>query len=60
MAAAKERAEPRRDERRGIEEHPRRRYHGPRFERCGRLAELTRFGGSQILDSGSGGLGQAP
>lgn len=35
---------------------PRRPYHPPRLECHGRLAELTQFGGSQILDSG-GGLG---
>lgn len=38
---------------------PRRRYRPPRLECHGRLAELTRFGGSQIIDSG-GGLGQQP
>jgi hypothetical protein len=38
---------------------PRRRYRRPRLECHGRLAEVTRFGGSQIIDSG-GGLGQQP
>ena len=38
---------------------PRRTYGPPSFERHGRLAEVTRFGGSEVLDSG-GGLGQAP
>lgn len=37
----------------------RRPYHPPRLECHGRLAELTRFGGSQIIDSG-GGLGNQP
>jgi hypothetical protein len=36
---------------------PRRAYTPPRLEPLGRLAEVTRFGGSQIVDSG-GGLGQ--
>ena len=35
----------------------RRRYVPPRLECHGRLAEVTRFGGSEIVDSG-GGLGQ--
>ncbi len=38
---------------------PRRPYQPPRLECHGRLAELTQFGGSQILDSG-GGLGNQP
>jgi hypothetical protein len=38
---------------------PPRQYRPPRLECHGRLAELTRFGGSQIIDSG-GGLGQQP
>lgn len=38
---------------------PRRAYAPPRLEPLGRLAEVTRFGGSQIVDSG-GGLGQQP
>lgn len=46
-------------ERRAGEDRARRPYLAPRLERHGRLAEMTRFGGSQILDSGSG-LGQAP
>lgn len=36
---------------------PRQAYTPPRLEPLGRLAEVTRFGGSQIVDSG-GGLGQ--
>lgn len=32
----------------------RRAYRPPRLKEYGRLAELTRFGGSEILDSGSG------
>lgn len=34
-------------------------YRSPRLANYGRLADVTRFGGSQIVDSGSG-LGQAP
>lgn len=29
-------------------------YHPPSLVRYGRLSELTRFGGSEILDSGGG------
>lgn len=36
----------------------RRTYRPPRLECHGRLAEVTCFGGSQVVDSG-GGLGQA-
>jgi hypothetical protein len=36
----------------------RRPYRSPRLEDLGRLAEVTQFGGSEIVDSGSG-LGQA-
>lgn len=35
---------------------PRQPYCAPRLECHGRLADVTRFGGSQIIDSG-GGLG---
>lgn len=48
-----------RHEPRGGEGPVRRAYRSPRLERHGRLAEVTRFGGSQIIDSGAG-LGQAP
>jgi hypothetical protein len=34
-------------------------YRPPRLVTYGRLTDVTRFGGSQIVDSGSG-LGQAP
>ena len=34
-------------------------YRSPRLVTYGRLTDVTRFGGSQIVDSGSG-LGQAP
>jgi len=34
-------------------------YSPPRLEALGRLAEMTRFGGSDIVDSG-GGLGPQP
>ncbi len=34
-------------------------YQPPRLRAYGRLAELTRFGGSQVVDSG-GGLGNQP
>jgi len=34
-------------------------YRAPRLTRYGRLAELTEFGGSQVVDSGAG-LGQLP
>ena len=37
----------------------RRSYRPPRLECHGRLVELTRFGGSQTIDSGSG-LGRLP
>lgn len=37
---------------------PRRPYRPPRLSCHGRLVDLTRFGGSEVLDSG-GGLGQA-
>jgi hypothetical protein len=36
---------------------PRKPYRTPRLECHGRLVDLTRFGGSQVVDSG-GGLGQ--
>ncbi len=34
-------------------------YTPPRLKSYGRLAELTRFGGSQVVDSGAG-LGNQP
>ena len=34
-------------------------YRPPRLVTYGRLTDVTRFGGSQMVDSGSG-LGQAP
>lgn len=34
-------------------------YRAPRLVTYGRLTDVTRFGGSQIVDSGSG-LGQPP
>lgn len=37
----------------------RRPYQRPRLEIYGRLTDLTRFGGSEIVDSG-GGLGDQP
>lgn len=37
----------------------RKRYSSPRLKVYGRLAELTRFGGSQLVDSGAG-LGNQP
>lgn len=37
----------------------RKRYSAPRLKAYGRLAELTRFGGSQVVDSGAG-LGNQP
>jgi len=36
---------------------PRRAYSAPRLQSLGRLSRFTRFGGSEIVDSGSG-LGQ--
>ncbi len=36
---------------------PRRPYSAPQLQSLGRLSRVTRFGGSEILDSG-GGLGQ--
>ncbi|MDX1503671.1 MAG: lasso RiPP family leader peptide-containing protein [Thermoanaerobaculia bacterium] len=38
---------------------PRQPYRSPRLTSYGRLAEVTRFGGSQVVDSGSG-LGNQP
>lgn len=38
---------------------PRKPYSAPRLKAYGRLAELTRFGGSQVVDSGAG-LGNQP
>lgn len=40
-----------------LRRRPRRPYHTPRLTAYGRLTEITRFGGSQVIDSG-GGLGQ--
>lgn len=37
---------------------PRRPYSAPQLQSLGRLSRVTRFGGSEVLDSG-GGLGQA-
>ena len=37
---------------------PRRAYSAPQLHSLGRLSRVTRFGGSEIVDSGSG-LGQA-
>lgn len=59
MRSANESLDTTRPESRGGEHGARRPYLAPRLERHGRLAEMTRFGGSQIVDSGSG-LGQAP
>ena len=43
-----------------IEPGPDRRpYRAPRLVEYGRLTDVTRFGGSEIVDSGAG-LGQAP
>lgn len=33
-------------------------YRRPRLVTYGRLAEITRFGGSQVVDSGGGDLGE--
>ncbi|HEX2162587.1 MAG TPA: lasso RiPP family leader peptide-containing protein [Thermoanaerobaculia bacterium] len=41
------------------ERGPRRPYAPPRLMAHGRLAELTRFGGSQVVDSGVNSLGQS-
>jgi hypothetical protein len=38
---------------------PRAAYRAPRLERYGKLAEVTHFGGSQMVDSG-GNLGNIP
>lgn len=37
---------------------PRRPYSAPQLQSLGRLSRVTRFGGSEVIDSG-GGLGQA-
>lgn len=43
----------------GSGRRPRRPYQAPRLECHGRLADLTQFGGLEVLDSG-GGLGNQP
>lgn len=39
-------------------EAPAKLYHPPRLVCYGRVAEITQFGGSQVVDSGSGSLGE--
>lgn len=41
------------------ERRPRRPYAPPRLTVHGRLAEMTRFGGSEVVDSGVNSLGQS-